>query len=245
VLVLTSWDDGHSCDLRVAEMLAKYGLAGTFFVPVENREGLPVMNGAEIRELDRNFEIGGHTLTHRYLRRIGLHEQRHEIVEGKRVIEDTVGHAIEGFCFPGGRFDAGVVREVQDAGFRYARTTENLMFKLGGDHWRLPTTLQFYPHGPEVLVKNALRYPKASKFRLVLERVRERDFSKFVENLAMLCARSGQIFHIWGHSWELEKEQLWPSLDVFLRCLSSLATRSLTLAEVVHAQGTSGKQVRT
>ena len=28
--ITTSWDDGHPLDFRVAELLAKYGLPGTF-----------------------------------------------------------------------------------------------------------------------------------------------------------------------------------------------------------------------
>ena len=32
--ITTSWDDGHPLDLRVAELLAKYGLQGTFYVPM-------------------------------------------------------------------------------------------------------------------------------------------------------------------------------------------------------------------
>ena len=31
-IVTTSWDDGHSTDLRVAELLAAHGLKGTFYV---------------------------------------------------------------------------------------------------------------------------------------------------------------------------------------------------------------------
>src|SRR6266508_4339060 len=138
MLVLTSWDDGHPFDLRVAELLAKHGLAGTFFVPGQNREGRAVMGRADIRELDRHFEIGGHTLTHRYLAGEARDEILREIADGKRLIEDALGHPIHGFCYPGGRFDEAVVRAVHQAGFVYSRTTENLRFDLGTDLARVP-----------------------------------------------------------------------------------------------------------
>jgi hypothetical protein len=32
--ITTSWDDGHPSDLRVAELLIKHGLRGTFYVPM-------------------------------------------------------------------------------------------------------------------------------------------------------------------------------------------------------------------
>ena len=36
--ITTSWDDGHPLDLRVAELLTKYGLHGTFYIPKAARE---------------------------------------------------------------------------------------------------------------------------------------------------------------------------------------------------------------
>jgi SAM-dependent methyltransferase len=36
--ITTSWDDGHPTDLRVAALLAKYGIAGTFYVPATARQ---------------------------------------------------------------------------------------------------------------------------------------------------------------------------------------------------------------
>ncbi len=32
--ITTSWDDGHPLDFRVAELLSKYGLRGTFYIPM-------------------------------------------------------------------------------------------------------------------------------------------------------------------------------------------------------------------
>src|SRR5579862_9040726 len=58
----TSWDDGNPLDLRVAEMLAKYGLPGTFYVPCECE--YPVLDDAELRGLASAFEVGAHTVHH-------------------------------------------------------------------------------------------------------------------------------------------------------------------------------------
>src|SRR5262249_26496051 len=58
--ITTSWDDGHPLDLRVADLLARHGLRGTFYVPrtAEN----PTMTARQVRELSGTFEVGGHTL---------------------------------------------------------------------------------------------------------------------------------------------------------------------------------------
>src|SRR5579872_2823021 len=58
--ITTSWDDGHPLDLRVADLLARYGIAGTFYVPATTAMG--TMSAAQFRELIPNFEIGAHTL---------------------------------------------------------------------------------------------------------------------------------------------------------------------------------------
>ena len=99
----TSWDDGHPLDLRVAELLARYGCAGTFYVPRRNVEGRSVMTTHELRTLDAGFEIGGHTIDHVRLDRLQPIERRRQIVDGKRLLEDELGHAVEGFSYPWGR----------------------------------------------------------------------------------------------------------------------------------------------
>ena len=60
--ITTSWDDGHPLDLRVAELLAKHGLPGTFYVPMRAEHG--TMTTAQLRELSGAFEIGAHTVHH-------------------------------------------------------------------------------------------------------------------------------------------------------------------------------------
>jgi len=46
--ITTSWDDGHPMDLRVAALLAKYGIAGTFYVPASTELG--AVSAAQLRE---------------------------------------------------------------------------------------------------------------------------------------------------------------------------------------------------
>ena len=55
----TSWDDAHPLDLRIAEMLARHNLSGTFYAP--RSAETEVMPLADLRELSRGFEIGAHT----------------------------------------------------------------------------------------------------------------------------------------------------------------------------------------
>ena len=61
--VTISVDDGDPSDLRTVDLLLKYGLQATFYIPAANAER-SVMSPCEIREIDRQFEVGSHTLNH-------------------------------------------------------------------------------------------------------------------------------------------------------------------------------------
>ena len=52
--ITTSWDDGHPMDLRVAELLTRSGLPGTFYVPPSNSR--PTLSTAEIRGLSQESD---------------------------------------------------------------------------------------------------------------------------------------------------------------------------------------------
>ena len=144
LVVTTSWDDGHPSDLRVAELLEKHGLTGTFYVPNTNSEGRPVMNSGEIAELGRRFEIGGHTRDHISLTNLAPPVAASQIVANKQWLEDVLGREVCGFAYVRGRYDRVVQALVDKAGFRYARTTKNLMSAPGADRLQVPTTTQFF-----------------------------------------------------------------------------------------------------
>lgn len=236
-MILTSWDDGHPLDLRVGEMLSKHKLAGSFFVPLHNREGRPVMTALQMRELDQCHEIGSHTRTHCYLLNCPKSEAREEIETGKRQLEDLLGHHIDGFCYPGGKFDSDVTELVKAAGFSYARTVENLRTDIGDDPWQMPTTLQFYPHSASTLFKNAFRHWSFSKPEMIVPRIRLSNFFAYARQLAESCAKSNTVFHLWGHSWEIEEQGLWNELDSFLGHLSSLSCPSVPLKTAIQSHG--------
>ena len=85
----TSWDDGHPLDLRVAEMLERHGLTGTFYIPRSIETG--TMTESQMRELAGRFEIGAHTLNHVFLADAPDAAAKEEIEGSKRWIEDVTG----------------------------------------------------------------------------------------------------------------------------------------------------------
>lgn len=234
MIVVTSWDDGHPLDERLADLLARYGMSGTFFVPVRNSEGRPVLSGSALRSLACTFEIGGHTLDHVYLTNLDNAKLNHQINHGKAELEQLIGRRIKGFCYPGGRMNATVREAVTQAEFTYSRTTENLRIDCEGDPYRLPTTMQFYPHRKGVLIRNFLRHGMwAKKARLLKTAITSNEWHERLPLIAESIAETDGVLHIWGHSWEIEKKGLWRNLEDVLKRIASLKPKSKTILELI------------
>ena len=208
-----SWDDGHPEDMRVAEMLSSFGLRGTFYVPARNSEGDPTMTPAELRQLDTAFEIGSHTYNHVLLSGLDDAEMEKEIGDGKRYLEDCLGHDITGFCYPSGHAPAGVRDVLRRCGVVYSRTVECFRTDAGTDRYAVPTTFQFYPHARSDLAKNLLRYGLfGNRFGVAMKALSSRDLTTRARKVIDHCQERGLVFHLWGHSYEVVKHGLWDSL---------------------------------
>ncbi len=218
-VLTTSWDDGHPLDLRLAELLGRYDCPSTFYVPNSNLEGLPVLSASEIRELlSMGFEIGSHTLDHCYLTSVEPLVAAAQINNGKRLLEDIIGQSVDGFCYPGGRYAPEHVNMVRSAGFAYARTTENFRLDSGMDPFRIPVTIQCYSHTRIVYMRNFANYGGwGTRWRPVRTFVGRGTFLARLKRGLDLAYESGGVFHLWGHSWELERMNLWSTLDAFLQ----------------------------
>ena len=242
MLFTTSWDDGHPLDERVADLLARHGFQGTFYVPLSNREGLPVLDRAALRRLDASFEIGSHTRDHCYANSVPAAEWAQQVRDGRAGLEQQLGHRVAGFSYPGGKWRLGSKAIVQAAGFAYARTVVNLHLDAGPDRYLLPTTLQMYPHRRDVLVRNWLRggHWRARAPATLQALLGGGHAAQLRRLLDAALARDG-MFHLWGHSWELEQHGLWGALDQFLAAAASLVP---ALARVDNAACVPGAMLR-
>jgi hypothetical protein len=222
-----SIDDGHPSDTKMAELLHRHGLNATFFIPIRNREGFPVMTASKIRDLSETFEIGSHTYDHCYLNNVSAPLARYQISEGKQRLEDILGRSVHGFCYPGGKYQKIHIDMVKRAGFQYARTTTNLCFDAGENRFEIPTTCQFYPHKKSVYVRNFIRSRHWGERQAGLRAVLLQD--NWIERMYSLFEHANQtdgIFHLWGHSHNLDDLDLWSELDAFLGHVAKNVERS-------------------
>lgn len=224
--VTTSWDDGHPLDFRIARLLEKYGLTGTFYIPRSAPRG--VMTPDQIRELSRRFEIGAHTLDHAYLNRVSNAVAVEQLSGSPRWIEDVTGQTCQVFCFPGGKFRAAHFPLVSAAGFLGARTVELLSIrppKLKNDLFLIPTSVQAFPHRPSTYARNfLLRGRSMFSFRARVL-VHARDWVALAERLLSHAIHAGGVFHLWGHSWEIAQQEQWDNLERVLSVLSRCASK--------------------
>ncbi|NET40106.1 MAG: polysaccharide deacetylase family protein, partial [Cyanothece sp. SIO1E1] len=73
-------------------------------------------------ETDSQIEVGGHTKNHTNLASQSLEDQWREIRESKEDLEEILGHSVDGFAYPYGKYSPETVDIVGHAGFEYACT---------------------------------------------------------------------------------------------------------------------------
>jgi N-acetylglucosaminyldiphosphoundecaprenol N-acetyl-beta-D-mannosaminyltransferase len=223
LIVTTSWDDGHPADLRVAELLERHGLQGTFFVPSQNVEGRPVMHSSEITQLARRFEIGGHTHSHVSLTGVDPRVATEQILSNKFWLEDLLGRQVRGFAYVRGHYNRAVRDLVIQAGYDYARTIKNMMSVPGADRFEVSTTIQFFAHSRSTYIKNyILGIPTLQRSAVFAALLNSAGLSDRLLRAAEVCADAGGYFHLWGHSWEVDQYDLWAELDRLLGRLRQL-----------------------
>lgn len=118
--VCLTFDDGCATDLSIAApLLLQKKFKATFYITV-NHLGKPgFLTKAELRELaSLGFEIGSHSLNHKYLGDLQIGDLRIELGESKKQLEDITGVKIEHFSCPGGRTNALVEQTAREIGYQ-------------------------------------------------------------------------------------------------------------------------------
>lgn len=219
VFVTTSWDDGHILDHKLAGLLDDYGLRGTFYVAPRNIE-LPRqerLRNRDLQALARDFEIGGHTLTHLRLTSLPDAVARKEVVEGKDTLEQVVGVPVRCFCYPGGEYSHQHPAMVRDAGFELARTVRRGVTGVS-PRYETHTTVHAYRHlvdGPAALRLAGGDLKKARQIYWNWDVLAITIFDQVLT--------TGGVFHLWGHSWEIEQNKDWDRLERVLSYIGNLS----------------------
>ncbi len=134
------------------------------------------------------------------------------------------------FCYPFGRFDNNIAKLVKESGFLGARMVEKFLHKLPEDFFSMGTTIQVYPFPFKKKNKNNFFWKHLlnpflqdyssikRNFKMPISAFRSwTTLSKAIFNSVL---EEGDYFHLWGHSWEIEKYGMWSDLENFLKYIS-------------------------
>jgi peptidoglycan/xylan/chitin deacetylase (PgdA/CDA1 family) len=124
--VCITFDDGCETDLiAAAPVLQEFGHNATFYVTAGFLDTPGYLTSAQLRDLNaQGFEIGCHSMTHAYLSDLGEADLKREIVDAKDRIEQIVGHKIDHFSCPGGRYNQRTIEMARRAGFKTVANSE-------------------------------------------------------------------------------------------------------------------------
>ncbi|MFA6254820.1 MAG: polysaccharide deacetylase family protein [Patescibacteria group bacterium] len=229
-IVTTSWDDGNKLDLKLLNLLNKYNLKGTFYIP-KNLE-LKSLTGQEIKLIAETQEIGAHTLNHPNLTSLVSDEEiKREIKGSKDFLEQFLGREIKMFAYPGGKFDFRTKQAVKEAGFIAARTTREFEFGISQDKFEFATTIHVYPFPFRKRDKDHYYFSRFlfqplqnSFFQILKLKLPKRSFFSW-HNLSQALfdcfLKEGGVYHLWGHSWEIEKYDMWDDLETVFKYMAN------------------------
>lgn len=137
--VAITFDDGSETDLICAAPVLREACFGaTFYITTGFLGKRGYLSASQLRELDRlGFEIGCHSMTHPYLSDIDQHELEIEILGAKQTLEQLLGHEIDHFSCPGGRYDQRTLEMAKRAGFRSVATSRYSANSSSTDRYQL------------------------------------------------------------------------------------------------------------
>ena len=204
-----SYDDGVFQDIRLIEILNRYGLKATFNLNsglfgqqrILQVRGVPVnhnrLKAEDIRGVYAGHEVAAHTVTHAMLPECSQEEIVREVEADRLALSELTGYEVVGMAYAnGGENNNDTVAQVirERTNIQYART--------------ITCTGNF------AIQKNLLRY-NPTVFHLRMD-----EMFALGEQFLAMEPETPQLFYAWGHSYELDAENTWNRFEEFCRMMS-------------------------
>lgn len=190
-----SYDDATPSDLRLMELMKKYGVKCTFnvnswFYNKDKPEGR--LSKAELKAIadDPQFEIACHGHTHPHYTFLPQATVTDDILTNRKKIEEITDRIIRGFAYPYGPYNDLSEQAIKAAGIVYARTTKATKDFNLPQNWN-----EWHP---------TCHHKQA--FEL---------FENFMSDVSPLI--KPLVMYVWGHSHEFERENNWELIEEFFK----------------------------
>ena len=206
-----SYDDGVTQDIRLIELLNKYGLKCTFNLNSEllSKRGMLIREGQrishykvhtdDVKTIYDGHEVAVHTLTHPNLTKCDDAEVIRQVESDRLNLSKLVGYEVVGMAYPCGGINnddrvADIIKK--NTGVKYSRTiTTTGGFDLQDNLYRFNPTV----------------------YHLDFE-----EMMQLGEQFVELKPETPKIFYIWGHSYEMDYgADYWVKLEEFFKLISN------------------------
>ena len=201
--VVFSYDDGVYQDIRLVELLNKYGLKCTFNLNSKMMspefdwcaEGVAVrrMPPESLVDLYKGHEVASHSQKHHDLTKLDSHAVFSDISQDKSSLENLFGCEVSGFAYPFGAVDQRVENVLSYCGIKYARGVNS--------------SESFNPPDDLLNISPTCRHKDDNIFDLA-------------EEFISLKPETPQIFLLWGHSYEFDMQNGWERIEDFFKFIA-------------------------
>jgi peptidoglycan/xylan/chitin deacetylase (PgdA/CDA1 family) len=127
-LIAITFDDGYQDNLTVAlPLLEKYDLPATIFIAAGFIGNDGYLTSEDVRVLASHplITIGSHSLFHRHLTKLPLNEARRELIDSKRILQETTNQTINLLAYPYGDCNSAIERLSEECGYLAAWSVWN------------------------------------------------------------------------------------------------------------------------
>jgi len=207
--IVFSFDDNHTLNMKLANLLEKYGYRATFFINIQPLWGHKGMNPADVIKLhSRGHEIAAHTVTHTPLILQHKVNRIFEFSAGKERLRQLLRTDVLGFSYPKGQFTEEIKEETKAAGYVYARATGEGNIDPDTDRFAVVPTVQIYNDSYRRMLRIRRNILEGDNFSYTGDW--KRSCKKYIK-------QNRGLIHIWGHSWEIEKQGQWIEFEDLLK----------------------------
>lgn len=193
-----SYDDGKVMDRRLVELMNHYGIKSTFHLNSEYLGAVqghryPYITKEEVKQLYEGHEVACHSSTHITMTRSNCIQNLQEVLKDRETLETLCEVPVIGYSYPNGCFNEDVVNQLKACGIQYARTTKQTKaFALPDDFMKWHPTAH---HNEDIF---------ALKDRFLSVHYGERL----------------NVFYLWGHSYEFDRDNSWERIRDFFKQMS-------------------------
>ena len=209
--VTFSYDDGVTQDIRLINLLNKYGLKSTFNINSQllgHKGILPNGNNPlahykihpdDVKRVYEGHEVAVHTLTHPNLTQCDDAEVIRQVEQDRLRLSELAGYEVIGMAYPCGGVnnDDRVAKLIKEnTGVKYSRT--------------ITSSNNFEPQ------ENLFRF-NPSVYHLKFD-----DMMRLGREFVELKTETPKTFYIWGHSYEMDiGADFWIRLEEFFKLISN------------------------